>query len=76
MKEFNVDKFYILQDGKHYEISDIKEIETEVVEEEDEKIRTLSNEFTATFFATCDIDANSTFVREIQNHHKKYLRRQ
>ena len=72
MQEFDVSEVYILQDGKQYKVDGIKEIQIEAEEEVNEKVRTLSS--SDLFYATCDIDANSPFVREAQNHHKKYLR--
>ena len=72
MQEFDVGEVYILQDGKLYKVDRIKEIQIEAEEEVNEKFRTFSS--SDVFYATCDIDANSPFIREIQNQHKKYLR--
>lgn len=73
MQKFDVSELYIqTESGEHHKISEVKEITVDAVEEENEKIRTLSS--SDVFYATCDIDANSPFVREAQNHHKKYLR--
>lgn len=73
MNNFDLHEVYFIDGhGRAIPISDVKEIDVEAEEEKDEKFRTFSS--SDVFYATCDIDANSPFIREVQNSAKKYKR--